>query len=260
MPDKGGAQVAENGEVETTDPKAPLADEEEEEEIGDPVPANVQAVLSLCGIVAAIMVAMGLASSEWVIAVDGYYWQGLFVYCAGSGYSGSGSGEDSSESSSSSSSSSASAAGSGSGSGSGSGCYRIDLGIQGYTMMAALFISVSLASNIFGFILAMLGSWVKDIDSKRKSYKLSLYLWIVCIISCGLSLFIYSACFGELMEDVEELGPFKKPKDEWEIGWSFEVIVAGLVFQIITTLCVGYSLLMLPIIEEVEEEEEEEKK
>lgn len=49
------------------------------------------------------------------------------------------------------------------------------------------------------------------------------------------------------------------PKDDWEIGWSFEIIITGLVFQIITTLCVGYSLLVLPIIEEVEEEEVEEK-
>lgn len=47
-------------------------------------------------------------------------------------------------------------------------------------MIVALFISISLACNIFGFMLAMLGSWVRDLDSKRKSYKLSLYLWIVC--------------------------------------------------------------------------------
>jgi len=49
------------------------------------------------------------------------------------------------------------------------------------------------------------------------------------------------------------------PKDEWEIGWSFEIIITGLVFQVITMLAVGYSLLVLPIIEEVEEEEVEEK-
>jgi len=127
-------------------------------------------------------------------------------------------------------------------------------------MMAALFIAISLATNVFGFILALLGSWVKDIDSKRKSYKLALYLWIVCVVSNVLSLVIYSACFGELMEEVKELGPFDNPKDDWEIGWSFEIIITGLVFQVITTLCVGYSLLVLPIIEEVEEEEEVEEK
>jgi hypothetical protein len=47
-------------------------------------------------------------------------------------------------------------------------------------------------------------------------------------------------------------------EDDWEVGWSFEIIVTGLVFQFITALCVGYSLLVLPIIEVVEEEEEEE--
>jgi hypothetical protein len=30
----------------------------------------------MCGVVGAIMLAMGLTSSEWVIAVDGFYWQG----------------------------------------------------------------------------------------------------------------------------------------------------------------------------------------
>lgn len=97
-------------EVET-DPKAPLADEEEEEEMGDPIPVisynnkqtpfssfgdecfhfslqnNVQAVLSLCAVVGAVMVAMGLASSEWVIAEEGNYWQGLYTSASNGFYS-----------------------------------------------------------------------------------------------------------------------------------------------------------------------------
>jgi len=268
-----------SGEGES-DPKAPLADGEEEEDIGDPVPGNIQAWIALCAFVAVVFMAMGLASSEWVIAEDGNYWQGLFIACAGKNVdgSGSGSGEASEEKSSSSSSSSESKSaetGSGSGSGSGSGngcdnddddsgygCTRIDLENQGYTMLVAMFVSISMAANLFGFILALLASWVRDIDSKRKSYKLSLYLNIVCVATNLFSLIIYAGCFGEVLEEIDELGPFKNPEDDWSVGWSFQILVAALLFQVITTLLVGYSLLLLPIIEEVEEEEgagEEEK-
>lgn len=52
----------------------------------------------------------------------------------------------------------------------------------------------------------------------------------------------------------------KEPKEEWEVGWSFEIIVTGLVFQVISMLAVGYGLLLLPIIEEESEEEGEEGK
>jgi len=46
------------------------------------------------------------------------------------------------------------------------------------------------------------------------------------------------------------------PDNEWSVGWSFEISVTALVFQIITTLSVAYGLLLLPIIEEVEVDEE----
>jgi len=215
--------------------------------------------------------AMGIASSEWVIAEDGNYWQGLFIACAGRNEdgSGSGSGEASEEKSSSSSSSSESKSaetGSGSGSGSGSGngcdnlegeygCNRLDLEHQGYTMFVALIVSISMAANLFGFVLAILASWVRDIDSKRKSYKLALYLFITCVVTNLLSLIIYAGCFGEVLEEIDTLGPFKDPEDDWTVGWSFQILVAALLFQVATTLLVGYSLLLLPIIEEVEEEE-----
>jgi len=227
------ADVA-NGDGETN-PKAPLANIDDEEDIGDPVPANVQAVLSLTGFVAAVMLAMGLTSSEWVIAVDGFYWQGIFVYCASEGFNETLIPHEDDFV---------------------AGCRRIDLENQGYTMVVALLASVSLSTNIFGLMLAFLGSWVRDIESKRKVYKLSLYLLITAVVSNLLSLLVYGGCFGEVIE-TDPLGPFTEPEDDWELGWSMEINLTSAVFQIITTLAVAYSLLLLPIIEEVEVDVEE---
>lgn len=46
-------------------------------------------------------------------------------------------------------------------------------------MFAAFLASVALATIVFGTMLVLLGSWVQDIDSKRKVYRLSLYMMIV---------------------------------------------------------------------------------
>jgi len=147
------------------------------------------------------MIAMGLTASEWVVAVDGWYWQGLFLYCAAEGFNETEIATvDDFE----------------------PGCKRIDLDNQGYTMGVALLVGVCLSTNIFGTMLALLGSWVRDIDSKRKSYKLALYLLVICVVSNFLSLVIYSGCFGEVMEEADHMGPFTEPGDEWEVGWSFE--------------------------------------
>jgi len=220
--------------AEESDPKAPLA-ENEEEEFGDPVPANVQATTALCGICAGIMLIMGVTSTEWVYAVDDFYYQGLFIYCAQGGFNDTYSGEvddDFVE-----------------------GCKRIDLDNQGYTMFVALLAAVAVSTVIFGTMLAFLGSWVQDIDSKRKVYRLSLYLWIVSIITNFLSMVIYSVSFDDVVEEDEPLGPFQDPGDDWHFGWSLQICMVGLLVQVITALTIGYGLLLFPIEEVVEDEE-----
>jgi len=220
-----------------SDPKAPLA-ENEEEEFGDPVPARVQATTALCGIVAGILLVMGLTSSEWVYAVDDFYYQGLFIYCAQGGFNETGeySGEveeDFKE-----------------------GCNRIDLDTQGYTMFVALLAAVALSTIIFGTMLTLVGSWVQDIDSKRKVYRLALYLLIISCLTNFLSLLIYSVNFDDIIDEDTQLGPFEEPGDDWHFGWSYQICIFGLLFQVLTVLGVGYGLLLFPIIEEVVEDEE----
>ncbi|ODN00674.1 hypothetical protein Ocin01_06004 [Orchesella cincta] len=218
-----------------SDPKAPLAENEDEEFLGDPVPSNIQAWTALGGIVAGVMLIMGLTSSEWVYAVDDFYYQGLFIYCVRGGFNDTYSGElddDLVE----------------------EGCKRIDLENQGYTLFVAFLCSTALATVIFSTMLALLGSWVQDIDSKRKVYRLSLYLMIFSIIANFLSLLTYSLNFDGVVEE-ESLGPFEEPGDDWKLGWSLEICIAALIFQILTGLSIGYGLLLFPIEETVEDEE-----
>jgi len=217
-----------------TNPKAPLAENEDEEFLGDPVPGNVQATTALCGIVAGILLIMGITSSEWVYAVDDFYYQGLFIYCVRGGFNDTYSGElddDIAE-----------------------GCKRIDLENQGYTLFVAFLCGAAFSTVIFSTMLALLGSWVQDIDSKRKVYRLSLYLMIFSIIANFLSLLTYSVNFDEVVEE-DPLGPFQEPGDDWKFGWSFEICIFGMLAQVLTGLAIGYGLLLFPIEEPVEDEE-----
>ncbi|CAL8095226.1 unnamed protein product [Orchesella dallaii] len=226
-------KIVVSGEGESN-PKAPLAENEDEEFIGDPVPGNVQATTALSGLVAGILLIMGLTSSEWVYAVDDFYYQGLFVYCVRGGFNDTYSGELDDEVE--------------------EGCKRIDLENQGYTLFVAFLCATAFATVVFSLMLALLGSWVQDIDSKRKVYRLSLYLIIFSTIANFLSMLAYSINFDGVMEE-EPLGPFQEPGDDWKFGWAFEICIAGLLAQIFTALAIGYGLLLFPIEEAVEDEE-----
>lgn len=57
--------------------------------------------------------------------------------------------------------------------------------------------------------------------------------------------------FDVLLLDVDELCDW----DDWSFGWSFKICIVGLLAQILTTLSIGYGLLLFPLEEVVEEEE-----
>ncbi|ODM94616.1 Transmembrane protein [Orchesella cincta] len=148
----------------------------------------------ICGCFAGILLLMGLAASEWLIA-DGYR-QGLFVYCVEKNTTSvpfvSGNSEQSAE-----------------------GCHRIDLNHQGYTVVAAGFFLLSLFVDLFATLLTALGLRCRDPNKKYKYYRTAVYVMAVALVLVLVALVVYPVCFSQIMD--------KSQRRVWEFGWSYGV-------------------------------------
>ncbi|CAG7816389.1 unnamed protein product [Allacma fusca] len=156
---------------------------------------SYKVIAFICGFFAAILLVMGLASSEWLIATN--YRQGLFVYCVGEGQSEAtvpfvSSPDKATE-----------------------GCHRIDLNQQAYTLVAAAFCVVSLLVDVFATLLTVLGLRCRDPNKKYKYYRIAVYVMALALVTVLVALVVYPVCFAQIMDGSKR--PF------WEFGWAYGV-------------------------------------
>ncbi|XP_035706057.1 transmembrane protein 47 isoform X3 [Folsomia candida] len=171
----------------------------------------LKVIAFICGCFASILLIMGLASTEWLLADR--YRQGLFLYCVEKNSSNvpfvPENGERATE-----------------------GCHRIDWNIQGYTVVAAAFCAISFLVDLFATILTALGLRCRDPNRKYKYYRTAVYVMALSLVAVLVALVIYPVCFAQIME--------KSQRPVWEFGWAYGVTWGASIFLfggVILLLC-----------------------
>ncbi|XP_012277770.1 transmembrane protein 47 isoform X1 [Orussus abietinus] len=158
-----------------------------DDHIGDNEIAQV--IAFICGVIVILLLIMGLASTDWLMASG--WRQGLFAHCIEEGAS-TPLPFNVMES---------------------QGCYQArDVG---YIRAAAALCVVCLIADIAATILTGLGLRSQDHRDKHKFYRLAVFCMGLALVSLLIALVIYPVCF------TAELNLGNRPM--WEFGWAYGV-------------------------------------
>ncbi|KAH0561548.1 transmembrane protein 47 isoform X2 [Cotesia glomerata] len=148
-----------------------------------------QVIALVCGIIVILLMIMGLASADWLMAVG--WRQGLFTHCIADGADTPLPFNVVAE----------------------PGCYSArDVG---YIKAVAALCIVCLVADIAGTLLTWLGLKSKDHRNKHRCYRIAVICMLLALIALLIALIIYPVCFtGEL-----NLGN----RTVWEFGWAYGV-------------------------------------
>ncbi|XP_015110168.1 transmembrane protein 47 isoform X1 [Diachasma alloeum] len=148
-----------------------------------------QVIAFICGVIVIILMIMGLASTDWLMAIG--WRQGLFFHCIDIGaptplpFNVAAS----------------------------AGCYPArDVG---YIKAAAVLCIVSLVADVAATLLTVLGLRAKDHRDKHKCYRLAVLFMGLALLALLLALIVYPVFFAA------ELNLGNRPI--WEFGWAYGV-------------------------------------